>query len=732
MSEDQQKQILIVDDDVDILAILRKDLEQAGYVVHTAIDIDSSIDLLMRVHFDLALVDIILEAEITSEKILNFIKEDGHINSNIPVFVMSAHMSDRYETAIKMKCPFVISCIKKPIMPGYIFDYLELMTPKNHGEEMTSSEDKVADLISTMSMYFDEADDVEEKEKNSLFDSDVHHIHGECQTADETQRIAGQELDSEDILYQGHTDHLEEGIEAAYLGKTDHIGMEDEAYAGKTDKTGIEKESYKGKTEKIEIEEESYRGKTDKLGNEELISVKGSNVEKESVTHVKGSKEDLANEITLVNGKKEFGENDSVIISGEREEYAEENTMVKGQKEVIKDDNRIIKGEKEVIKDDNRIIKGEKEVIKDDNRMIKGEKEVIKDDNRMIKGEKEVIKDDNRMIKGEKFVSEKNDNTIKGSTPSEVSSIEMKNRTEDQSDNSKESDEYSMVGGLAELKVKRKKEHAEFEEENTTLSGMAELKEKRKKERAELDEENTTLSGIAELKEKRKKERAELDEENTTLSGIAELKEKRKAKEVEEEVEASWTVTGKPKDKSYSQSQTKEDLVNLNQRNDLGQTPLMVAASQGQIELLNKLLAGGGDTNLLCRQGRNALHYAAMSGNQEVINAVLRSGAKIQHKDAKGNDPLAFAVQSGSVAAVQALIKGGARLESKINGKTYLMMAVEQNNLDVTKVLIAAGINLDARDPKGQTASDIARKNKFAKVFQFIEAFKALKKKKAA
>ena len=93
---------------------------------------------------------------------------------------------------------------------------------------------------------------------------------------------------------------------------------------------------------------------------------------------------------------------------------------------------------------------------------------------------------------------------------------------------------------------------------------------------------------------------------------------------------------------------------------------------------------------------------------------------------------MAFSILSGSTAAVQAFIKAGSRLESKINGKTYLMMAVEKNDLNTVKVLLAAGVNLDLRDPKGLTASDLARKLKYLKIHQFIEAYKQLKKKKAA
>lgn len=635
MSKAPQKQILIVDDDVDVLSILRIELEKRGHIVHTAIDIDSTMTLLEKQKFDLAFIDIILDADVTTEKILNYINKEDHQNSCIPVFVMSAHMSQKHESNIKKKCPFVICGIIKPIQLGTIENYLKMVPgfyneENEETEEMATSDDKVFDLIQTMGQYLSFVDEDEEFEHDhNVFQDDKHVVKGYEEEGQQNAEFDEQsnQLEGEDILYQGKTDKLSEDNEEAYSGKTDHFGIEEESYRGKTDHIGIEEEAYRGKTDHIGIEEESYRGKTDNLTDDHKTTVKGSKEQGSDSTRVKGFKQD----------EDDFEQR----FKGDGLDLGEESTLVKGSKEEQDNSQTRIKGDKQIFNDTNTVIKGEKQVLNETNIMIKGDKQVISDGNYVVKGK------------------ESNDQ-----------------RTGD-------------------MQIK----HFDSNKFNSNSEKL--------------------INGD--------------NEENTFKSGLAELKEKRKANATEEEVEASWSVNGKSKEKAGEKKQEDQvEEINLNQRNDLGQTPLMMAAQQGQSSILDRLLTEGGDPNLLCRQGRNALHYAALSGDPESINVLINAGAKIQHKDSKGNDPLSFAVQSGAVAAVQMLVKAGARLESKINGKTYLIMAAEQNNLEMVKVLLAAGIKIDARDARGQSASDIARKNKSVKIFQFIEAFKKIKDKKSA
>ncbi|PIP95945.1 MAG: hypothetical protein COV37_14250 [Bdellovibrio sp. CG11_big_fil_rev_8_21_14_0_20_39_38] len=634
MTESQTKRILIVDDDIDVLTFVRKDLEREGYEVDTAIDINSALDLLAKSKYDLAMLDIILESDLTSEKIVNHIYENGHLNSHIPIIVMSAHISEKYEAKIKQKCPDVKFGIKKPIARGTIKNYLANIPGFEvieETEEMASKSDKVFDIIDSMSRLFDEADEYGQVDSSSdVFNDDKHIVSGSSAEED-SQRVSGfSELEGEEILYQGNTDHV--GIEDGELIKGSRQDLAEEAIMVKGSKQDLAEESQTIKGSKQDLAEESQ---TIKGSKQDLVE--------ESQT-IKGSKQDLAEESQTIKGSKQDLAEELLRINGSLED--EESLLIKGSKDDLSEDSMLVKGNREDLTEENTMIKGSREEINEENTMIKGSREEINDDNSLVKGEKTVIKDENIVIKGEKAAPHKNEKiTIKGGNE----------------------------------KIESGNYHIKTNGDN-------------------------------------KIEQHALSSKKSPLQEAVELSQHQNPKQTNEVIP----------------EMEKQDVFDPNQRNDQGQTLVMRAASQGDESAILQLLESGADPNLLCKKGRNSLHYAAMSGQPEAINKLVEVGVKLQHKDSKGFDPMAFSILSGSTAAVQAFIKAGSRLESKINGKTYLMMAVEKNDLNTVKVLLAAGVNLDLRDPKGLTASDLARKLKYLKIHQFIEAYKQLKKKKAA
>ena len=68
--------------------------------------------------------------------------------------------------------------------------------------------------------------------------------------------------------------------------------------------------------------------------------------------------------------------------------------------------------------------------------------------------------------------------------------------------------------------------------------------------------------------------------------------------------------------------------------NASGSTPLIVAASNGHMQVVVFLLEKGADIQAANKWGRTALHYAVDGGNLEVAKLLLEKGADINgHKD---------------------------------------------------------------------------------------------------
>jgi ankyrin repeat protein len=96
---------------------------------------------------------------------------------------------------------------------------------------------------------------------------------------------------------------------------------------------------------------------------------------------------------------------------------------------------------------------------------------------------------------------------------------------------------------------------------------------------------------------------------------------------------------------------------NLNVQNRLGETPLMLAAINNQLDLARVLISRGADVN---REGWTPLHYAASKGHREMMRLLMENDAYIDSESSNGTTPLMMAAFSNSPLAVKLLLEEGA------------------------------------------------------------------------
>lgn len=92
-------------------------------------------------------------------------------------------------------------------------------------------------------------------------------------------------------------------------------------------------------------------------------------------------------------------------------------------------------------------------------------------------------------------------------------------------------------------------------------------------------------------------------------------------------------------------------------RNASDESPLMMAALKGELDLAKRLIAKGADVN---KPGWTPLHYAATSGHLDMIRLLLEEHAFIDAQSPNGTTPLMMAAQYGSTEALQLLLDEGA------------------------------------------------------------------------
>lgn len=132
------------------------------------------------------------------------------------------------------------------------------------------------------------------------------------------------------------------------------------------------------------------------------------------------------------------------------------------------------------------------------------------------------------------------------------------------------------------------------------------------------------------------------------------------------------------------------------------------AAGAGELNKVKTLLASGSDVNAKDANGNTPLLRAIWNKQLEVAKLLIRKGANIniRHRSKKnGSTPLYSAVQSGSPKMVSLLIKNGAKIHVRENGGRSMLTAISfgyfQNKtnkeglLAVAELLIAKGVNVD-------------------------------------
>ena len=139
-----------------------------------------------------------------------------------------------------------------------------------------------------------------------------------------------------------------------------------------------------------------------------------------------------------------------------------------------------------------------------------------------------------------------------------------------------------------------------------------------------------------------------------------------------------------------------------------GETPLMLAARHGDAAIAARLLAAGAPVDAReAEYGQTALMVAAREADAEIVAMLVAAGAGVNAKTQAGPAPEFRKPVDNAGSKGIGIVRGGwpeRGMRAPIPGaKTPLLYATRRGDLDITKVLVEAGADLELADANGIT-----------------------------
>ena len=148
----------------------------------------------------------------------------------------------------------------------------------------------------------------------------------------------------------------------------------------------------------------------------------------------------------------------------------------------------------------------------------------------------------------------------------------------------------------------------------------------------------------------------------------------------------------------------------VNARSDDGATALLWAAHWNDLETADLLIRAGANVNAANAFRITPLSLACTNGSAVLVDRLLQAGANPNTPIATGETPIMTCGNSGSTDAVRMLLARGADVNAKepAQNQTALMWAAAEHHPKVVAMLVEVGADLQARTKKGFTALHFA------------------------
>ncbi len=155
---------------------------------------------------------------------------------------------------------------------------------------------------------------------------------------------------------------------------------------------------------------------------------------------------------------------------------------------------------------------------------------------------------------------------------------------------------------------------------------------------------------------------------------------------------------------------------NVNIQDENGLSPMHLAASNGNIEMVNSLLKKGADINIKDNQDRSPMHFAALNGKTDMVQFLadkfLAAKISIDQLNDYDETPLHAAVRNGHKDVVEYLAANRANVNTKDKaGVSPMHSAAWHGNKDMVNSLLEKGADVNIKDHRERSPMHAAAEN---------------------
>ena len=144
-----------------------------------------------------------------------------------------------------------------------------------------------------------------------------------------------------------------------------------------------------------------------------------------------------------------------------------------------------------------------------------------------------------------------------------------------------------------------------------------------------------------------------------------------------------------------------EGLMHVNDADDDGTTPLLMACCYGHTPCVDALLNFGADANLAGKHGITPTFFTCQENKPECLKLLIAQKADLNIPNSQdGGSPLYIACSKNNTECVHLLLEAGADVNlSRKDGSTSVQAALKKKNLGIAKLCIQYGAEIDRKLP---------------------------------